>query len=93
MFFTDVGQYTGEFAASLADFLGKLDKVPLKSIEFHFERGDFERWIKDILGDEHLAKMISEIDRQNHGEKLRATIRGIVRIRLQQLMRAKTSRF
>lgn len=48
-FFTDVGQYQGEFAASLADFAEKLKTVPLSSIEFHFKRGDFERWIREML--------------------------------------------
>jgi len=85
LFFTDIGQYTGEFAPCLADFLEKLEKIPLKSIEFHFKRGDFERWIRETLGDECLADEISKIDRSTLGEELRTTIRKIVKRRLDQL--------
>jgi len=85
LFFMDIGQYNGEFAPSLADLCEKLKKIPLKSIEFHFKRGDFERWIRDTLGDEHLANRISKIDRSTHGEELRTTIHRIVKNRLDQL--------
>ena len=88
LFFTDIGQYTGEFAQCLADFSEKLHKVSLKSLEFHFERGDFERWIKEILGDEYLTDEISKIDRAIRGEELRSTIQGIVKNRLDQLKAA-----
>jgi len=88
LFFTDIGQYNGEFAPSLADLCEKLKKIPLKSIEFHFKRGDFERWIRDTLGDEHLANRISKIDRSTHGKELRTTIQRIVKNRLDQLKAA-----
>jgi hypothetical protein len=88
LFFTDIGQYNGEFAPSLADLCEKLKKIPLKSIEFHFKRGDFERWIRDTLGDEHLANRICEIDRSTHGEELRTTIQRIAQNRLDQLKAA-----
>lgn len=88
MFFTDLGQYTGELAPCLTDFCEKLKTVPLKSVEFHFERGDFERWIRETLGDEYLASRITDIDRSTHGEKLRTTIEGIVRRRVDQLKAA-----
>jgi hypothetical protein len=67
-FFTDVGQYAGKSAISLADFSEKLETVPLKSIEFNFKRGDFERWIREILGDEYLVRKIGRIDKSVHGE-------------------------
>ncbi|MGQ9461222.1 MAG: DUF5752 family protein [Candidatus Bathyarchaeaceae archaeon] len=85
LFFTDIGQYTGEFAPSLSDFCEKLKTTPLKSIEFHFKRRDFERWVRETLGDEYLANRISKIDRSAQGEELRKTIQGIVKNRLNQL--------
>ncbi|MHA1939331.1 MAG: DUF5752 family protein, partial [Candidatus Thorarchaeota archaeon] len=85
LFFTDIGLYTGEFAPCLADFLEKLEKIPLKSIEFHFERGDFEKWIRETLGDENLANMISKIGKSTRGEELRKTIQRMVERRLSQL--------
>ena len=88
LFFTDIGQYTGEFAPCLADFLEKLEKIPLKSIEFHFEREDFERWIRETLSDECLVDEMSKIDRTIRGEELRAAIQTIVEKRLEELKAA-----
>ena len=85
LFFKDIGQYEGEFAPSLPDFCEKLKTIPLKSIEFHFKRGDFERWTRDTLGDEYLTKRISKIERSAQGEELRTTIQSIVKRRLDQL--------
>ena len=92
LFFTDIGQYNGEFAPSLSDFCEKLKSVPLKSIEFHFKRGDYERWIRDTLGDEHLTNRISKIDRSTQGEELRTTIQRIAKNRLDQLKAATMTR-
>lgn len=88
LFFADVGEYTGEFARCLADFSEKLKEVSLESIEFHFERGDFEKWIRDVLGDEYLAKRISKSDGSIQGEDLRRTLQSIVKTRLRQLEEA-----
>ena len=85
LFFTGVGQYDGEFASSLSDFCEKLKTTPLNSIEFHLKRGDFERWIKETLGDEYLANRIGKIDRSIRGEGLRKTLQAIVKRRLDQL--------
>jgi len=85
LFFTDIGHYTGEFASSLTDFCEKLKKIPLSSIEFHHKRGDFERWIREMMGDEYLADEMSKIGRLTQGEELRTTIRKIVERRLYQL--------
>ena len=84
-FFIDPQQYTGKFALSLSDFCTKLNAVPLKSIEFHFQQGDFERWIRVTLGDEELAERISRIDRSIHGEESRTLIQRIVEKRLEEL--------
>jgi hypothetical protein len=84
-FFTDIGQYDGKSATSLADFSEKLKTVPLKSIEFHFKRGDFERWIREMLGDEYLANGISRISKSIQGEALRGSIQRIVESRLYYL--------
>ena len=85
LFFMDIGRYNGEFAPSLSDFCEKLKTTPLKSIEFHLKRGDFERWIRETLGDEYLANRIGKIDRSIRGEGLRKTLQAIVKSRLDQL--------
>jgi len=88
-FFTDIDQYTGEFAQSLEDFYNKMSSVVLKSLDFHFKRGDFERWIGEMLGDAYLADRIHRIKKSVQGEKLRTTLKGMVKRRLNQLEIAK----
>lgn len=85
LFFTDIGEYTGISAISLSDFCDKLDKVPLRSVEFHFNRGDFGKWIKETLGDKQLAARIGRIKKKVKGEELKKKIQGRVRRRLTQL--------
>ncbi len=92
LFFTDIGQYDGEYASSLLDFCEKLKTIPSKSIDFHFKRGDFKRWIRETLGDEYLANRISKIDRSTHGEELRTAIQRIAKNRLDQLKAAAMTR-
>jgi hypothetical protein len=57
-FFTSVGNYTGESATSLEEFLEKIKEVDIKSLDFHLCRGDFEKWIAEILEDKELAEEI-----------------------------------
>ena len=57
-FFTSIGNYTGESAASLKEFTEKISEVNMKSIVFHFCRGDFEKWISEVLEDGELAQQI-----------------------------------
>ncbi len=58
-FSTGIGEYTGQVATSLEDFADTLKTVDLKSIDFHMERHDFEKWVSGIFGDEELAQIIS----------------------------------
>jgi len=57
-FFTSIGNYTGQSAASLDEFLQKIKDVNIKSLEFHLYREDFEKWISQTLGDAKLAEDI-----------------------------------
>jgi len=50
-FFTSIGNYTGENATSLEEFVNKVREVNLKSLEFHLYRGDFEKWVAEVLED------------------------------------------
>lgn len=59
-FFTSIGNYTGESAGSLKEFMEKVNGVNVKSLEFHLYRGDFEKWTSDVLQDETLASEIQE---------------------------------
>ena len=84
-FFTGIGQYTGELAASLADFCQRIEKIDVKSVDFHFKRRDFEKWVSETIGDVDLANEINKIRKSIQGEELRVKIHQIVEKRLTEL--------
>ena len=85
LFFVNAEKYTGEFATSLTDLLVKLDRVPLESVEFHFQRGDFQDWVGRTLSDVELADRLRQIDQRIRGEELRTALREALRKRLDDL--------
>ena len=87
-FYRDIGDPTGEVAMSLGDFLEKLHATDIRSIEFHFQRQDFEKWIKDVLCDDELYQRISGLDKTIKGEELRVQITEIVKRSLGELERS-----
>jgi len=89
-FFKEVGDSTGKVATSLADFVEKMKLVDIRSVNFHFKRHDFEKWIRDTIGDTELSRRISRIGKETHGEKLRTEIIRIVKGRLEELKGTQT---
>ncbi len=84
-FYTGLHQYLGVQANSLAEFVEKIEKVNVKSVEFHISRKDFEHWFRS-LGDTELARRIASIQNANlHGEELRKKIVEAVKHRLEEL--------
>ncbi len=82
IFYRDVGVPTGISANSLAGFIDSIRTVETASIEFHMNRGDFEKWIS-MLGDETLAKQVLNLKRgEFHGDKMRKRLLQITRLRL-----------
>ena len=78
-FFTSIGNYTGESASSLKEFMEKINEVNLKSLEFHLHRGDFEKWIAEVLEDNELAEEIGKLQKLNlTGNALRNQLYRIV---------------
>jgi hypothetical protein len=85
-FFTSIGNYTGESAASLKEFIEKINQVNVKSLEFHLYRGDFEKWITEVLEDRKLAEDVVKLQKTNPlGDHLRNQLHAIVSKRYQQL--------
>ena len=83
-FYTGVHQYTQVFADSLADFCDKVQKIGVKSVEFHVPRKDLENWVQS-LGDIELAKKLGLIrDMHLHGEDLRTRVYEAVKNRLEE---------
>ena len=73
-FYTAVGNYTGITATNLSDFAAKLQLVPMESIAFHFQRKDFENWIRYSIKDVALAEKISRTSGEQSMEDLRNEI-------------------
>ena len=87
-FFTSIGNYTGECAMSLEDFVRKIKEVDIKSMEFHLYREDFEKWVTETLEDKELAQEIKNLQKQNlTGESLRQKLHATVSKRHEQLKR------
>jgi hypothetical protein len=85
-FFTSIGNYTGESAASLKEFMEKINEVNMKSLEFHLYRGDFEKWITEVLEDRRLAEDIGRLQKTNPlGDNLRNQLYTIISRRYYQL--------
>jgi hypothetical protein len=84
-FHTGIDQYVGVYANSLNDFCDKIQKIDLKSIEFHFPRKDFELWLRS-LGDLELAKKMELIRGMGlSGENLRKKVYETVKSRCEEL--------
>jgi hypothetical protein len=73
-FYKALGEYTGKKAMSLKDFAKMLQVVDVQSVDFHFSREDFRRWIQFILGDVDLSIRINQIPQDTRGEKLRSAL-------------------
>jgi hypothetical protein len=89
-FFRGLGDSTGKVAISLADFVEKMLTVDIRSVNFHFPRQDFEKWLRDIIGDAELSRRISRIRKEIHGENLRSEIIQIVKRRIDELKESQT---
>ena len=85
LFFEDVGKYTGKLAANLDDFYKIIKTVDMKSLTFHFRRGDYERWVRESIHDLQLARRLERIKKTNSGKELRKKILQPVRRRLDEL--------
>ena len=86
-FYTNLGYFTGKTATNLDTFEKTLQVVSADSVNFHFQRGDFIKWIEDTLGDIVLAKRIGLIKLPYSAEELRKELLAIVQTRITELKR------
>ncbi len=87
-FYIAIGEPTGKTAVSLADFAEKMAYVDVRSVNFHYPRRDFEKWILEVIGDSKLASRINMISRMHigmKGEALRNQIIRVVKVRLSEI--------
>lgn len=87
-FFTDIGKKTGATALNLSGFYEGLRVVEPQSIRFHFQRKDFQNWIKDVLGDPELAQRIDLTKTELTDQDLRNELLKTVLTRFTELQRA-----
>ncbi len=91
-FFVEFARPTSWTVYSLEEFLKALKHVNLKSIKFHLERGDFERWLRHVIGDDKLAdKFIAFSKKRFKDKELRHILVSIVEARLNELKKAASS--
>jgi alpha-amylase len=85
-FFHAFARPTTVTAHDLVEFAAALSKAPVRSVQYHVERGDFERWISQVLGDNTLAEQLASLAREGiPGERLRKRLIGLVKTRVKQL--------
>ena len=85
-FFTSIGNYTGEKATSLEEFVEKIGEVNVKSLEFHLYREDFEKWTDKTLEDKELAEKIKSLKSLSpSGDSLRDQLYLIISKRYEKL--------
>ncbi len=74
-------------AAGLEDFRRKVETVSVKYLEYHFERGDFNRWVYHSIWDTELNAMPVKLkqDFNPSGETLRTWIERVLFVRIGEL--------
>jgi alpha-amylase len=87
-FFIEHGKYIGITATSTVEFAEKLQIIPIESIMFHFQRGDFQKWLSDTIGDEELARRMDQIKEWSSDENLRKELFKTVHNRITQLTKS-----
>ena len=63
----------------------ELRVIEPQSVRFHFQRKDFQNWVKDVLGDGELAKRIDTIKMELTDQDLRNELLKTVLTRLTEL--------
>ena len=89
-FFIRFAHPTEVTACSLEEFYSALKRVNVESVIFHFYRGDFQRWILQVIGDEELAAQIDKLPKERmDGEALRSRLLKIIRLRIRELKKRR----
>jgi len=74
-FYVDIDKPLGFSAHSLEEFYRSIKQICSDSLDFHLYRGDFERWLREVLGDKDLADETNNIKASKiNGEELRKAL-------------------
>lgn len=84
--FCDADGFAGQSAASLREFSQRLATAPLESLAYHLARGDFERWLAEVLCEPDLAHRLRRFAHRNvPGDELRRARADTVAERFEEL--------
>jgi hypothetical protein len=71
-FYASVDKSLGLTARTLAEFCRLAKQVSYDSLEFHLDRGDFEKWLKEVQSDPVTAEEVDHLKESGlKGESLR----------------------
>ena len=84
-FFMRDGHYSGKQQMSLCSLLRDMGSVDIQSIKFHFDRGDFQKWLRTTIGDEDLARTFDQLDKTTPEEDLPEKLAILVQKRISEL--------
>jgi hypothetical protein len=85
-FCDSAGHNIGYTAANLWEFRETLGTVPLASLKYHLDLGDFERWLREVLRDTELAHRVQKVGSRNlKGDGLRQAVLEVVINRYEEL--------
>lgn len=80
------GHYLDRAAANLWEFRQALGELPIETIQYHLQRGDFERWLENVLHDEELARRVRKVGSRNlQKDRLRQALLEVVIDRYEEL--------
>jgi hydroxymethylpyrimidine pyrophosphatase-like HAD family hydrolase len=80
-------------AGNLGDLIERVRTLDQPVVTYHFQRGDFARWIRDVLHDETLARWLDRLHgAELSGEALRLALLDALEQRLRVLERLVSSR-
>ena len=84
-FYVAIGNDTGIAATDLNEFATKMEIVPVESVDFHFQRKDFQKWVAETVGDEELSECINIFGATHFAEDLRKEMVRILQERITEL--------
>ena len=83
-----LGRYTGITANNMSEFAEKIKTIPVEAIAFHFQRDDYQKWFRNVIGDYELASQIDQLKKWPSWaseEDLRKALVKVVQNRLREL--------
>ncbi|UCE57861.1 MAG: glycoside hydrolase family 57 protein [Candidatus Bathyarchaeota archaeon] len=85
-FFYEFARPSGLTVHSLEEFYAALKTVDTSSIRFHIEKGDFERWLRQVVGDIKLSNELTSISKKRlRGKALRKRLLATMERRIKEL--------